>query len=103
MNEKIITLPDKKIMLQKLSEVDDTNHLQERFYPILLKRAGETKVAIGVIMMLTLAIHDYSNDLPFSRMIQESLHSRMELYLGALIDDEEVLNEAIEIWRRIKK
>lgn len=103
MNEKVITLPDRETMFQNLVEVDDMHHLQERFYPILLERAGETKVARGVIMMLALAIRDYSNDLSFPEMIQDSLLNRMEFYLRALIEDEEVLNDAITTWGEILK
>ena len=40
MNDKVITLPDAESMLQRLNKVDDNSHLQERFYPLLLKNAG---------------------------------------------------------------
>ncbi|HRY22324.1 MAG TPA: hypothetical protein P5311_00975 [Candidatus Dojkabacteria bacterium] len=100
MNDKVITLPDADDMLHRLIEVDDINHLQERFYPLLLRNAGEEKVATGVVMMITLAIHDYSEGMP--PMIQGLMSMNMENYLKALIDDEEVLQEAIEFFQEVK-
>jgi hypothetical protein len=100
MNDKVITLPDADDMLRRLIEVDDINHLQERFYPLLLRNAGEEKVATGVVMMITLAIHDYSEGMP--PMIQGLMFMNMENYLKALIDDEEVLQEAIEFFEKAK-
>lgn len=100
MNDKVITLPDADDMLHRLIEVDDINHLQERFYPLLLRNAGEEKVATGVVMMITLAIHDYSEGMP--SMIQGLMFMNMENYLKALIDDEEVLQEAIEFFEEVK-
>jgi hypothetical protein len=52
------TLPNKDEMLARLIAVDDNSHLQQKFYPRLLKNAGTVKVPMGVVMMLTLAIHD---------------------------------------------
>lgn len=58
MAEKRITLPDHEEMLRRLVAVDDNDHLQERFYPILLQSAGRQLVGQGVVMMFTLAISD---------------------------------------------
>lgn len=100
MNDKVITLPDREIMFQRLNKVDDNSHLQERFYPLLLKNAGEERVATGVVLMITLAIHDYSEGMP--PMIQSLMFMKMEDYLQALIDDEDVLQEAIRFFQIVE-
>jgi hypothetical protein len=100
MNDKVITLPDREIMFQRLNKVDDNSHLQERFYPLLLKNAGEERVATGVVLMITLAIHDYSEGMP--PMIRGLMFMKMEDYLQALIDDEDVLQEAIRFFQIVE-
>ncbi|MCH8986978.1 hypothetical protein IIA94_02315 [Patescibacteria group bacterium] len=92
MSDKVITLPKHEEMLQRLMQVDDNSHLQERFYPILLKNAGEEKVAQGVVLMLQLAIHDYVEGMP--PMIGGLLQMRFDDYIDALVDDEEIRKEA---------
>ena len=64
MNKKTVTLPDRDEMLKRLLKVSNDSHAQERFYPILLQSAGRVLVAQGVVMMLALAIHDYTEGMP---------------------------------------
>jgi hypothetical protein len=92
MSDKVITLPGQEEMLQRLIQVNDNAHAQERFYPILLKSAGEARVAAGVVVMLQLAIYDYTEGLP--PMIGGLLQMRLDDYIDALVDDEEVRKAA---------
>lgn len=92
MTDKMFNLPSEDEMLQCLLEVDDDSHLQERFYPKLLKQAGQQKVAMGVVMLLQIAIHDYTEGMPAS--MGAIMNMRMPDFIDALVPDEEVAKEA---------
>jgi len=92
MNEKTIVLPDRKEMLKRLVAVSDESHFQERFYPILAQSAGRELVASGVVMMLTLAIHDYTKGMP--PMMAGLVHMYVPQFIDALVDDKEVAEQA---------
>lgn len=92
MKEKVITLPAREEMLDRLKKVSDNSHMQERFYPILLKHAGEEKVAQGVVMMLALAIHDYVEGMP--PMMSNLMYMQAPQFIEALVDDKEVAQQA---------
>ena len=79
-------------MLQRLLAVDANSHLQQKFYPSLTKHAGEEKVAMGVVLMLQIAIGDYTKDLP--RMFASMLNKKMNNFIDALCPDEEIAAEA---------
>jgi hypothetical protein len=99
--EGLFTLADKEEMLQRLNAVDDNAHFQERFYPKLLRDAGTQKVPMGVIMMLTLAIHDYSKGMP--PMIAGMVSMRVPEYIDALIPDPKLAAEAKTLWAQIEE
>ncbi|KKQ93177.1 MAG: hypothetical protein UT66_C0023G0001 [candidate division CPR2 bacterium GW2011_GWC1_39_9] len=90
--DKVITLPNREEMEKRLLAVDDNSRLAERFYPLLVKHAGQERVATGVVMMFTLAIHDYTEGMP--TMMAALLHWRIDKYIDALVDDKEVAEEA---------
>jgi hypothetical protein len=92
MNEKTITLPDREDMLKRLLGVCDMSHMEERFYPILLKNAGQERVASGVVMMLALAIHDYTEGMP--AMMSGLIYMEAPNFIDALVDDKEVAEQA---------
>ena len=92
MSEKTIVLPTREDMLRRLIAVRDNSHYQERFYPILLKAAGQRRVAQGVVMMFTLAIHDYTQGLP--PMMANLVYMDVPEFIDALVDDKEVAEEA---------
>lgn len=79
-------------MLTRLLKVNGENHLQERFYPILLKNAGSQKVAQGVVLLIQLAIYDYLQGLP--PMMEPIMQMMVPDLIKALIDDEGVASEA---------
>lgn len=92
MNEKTITLPNRDEMLQRLLKVNDISHLQERFYPILLKSAGQERVAQGVVLMLMLAIHDYIKGMP--KVMEGVMCMQAPQFIDALVEDHEVAEQA---------
>ena len=92
MPDKPFSLPSKEEMLQRLLKVDDNSHAQQKFYPLLTKHAGEQKVAMGVVLILQLAIHDYTHGMP--AIIVSLLNMRMNDFIDALCPDEEIAAEA---------
>lgn len=92
MPNKTFTLPSKEEMLQRLLKVDDNSHAQQKFYPLLTKHGGEQKVAMGVVLMLQLAIYDYTQGMP--AMMVSLLNMQMNDFIEALCPDEEVAAEA---------
>ena len=90
--EKIIKLPEREEMLKRLISVSDNDRMQERFYPILLKNAGEERVAMGVVMMFVLAIADYTDGMPAA--LSAVLMMYVPSFVDALIDDKEVAQDA---------
>jgi len=92
MEEKVIRLPDADEMLQRLVSVMDEPHARQKFYPILLRRAGEELYPEGVVMLLMLAIHDYTEGLPPA--IGITLSMRIPEYIDALITDPEAAADA---------
>ena len=89
---KTFKLPSKEEMLQRLLKVDDNSHAQQKFYPLLTKHAGEQRVAMGVVIMLQLAINDYTQGLP--AIMSLSLDMQMDDFIDALCPDEEISAKA---------
>lgn len=92
MADKVFNLPTTDEMLKRLLKVDDNGHLQQKFYPKLLRQAGQQKVPMGVVMMLQLAIHDYTEGMP--QVMSATMNMRMPDFIDALCPDEESANEA---------
>lgn len=92
MSEKTVTLPEKEEMLRRLVEVNDEPHFKERFYPILLKSAGQERVAEGIVMMLSLAIHDYVVGMP--PIMANLMYMQAPRFIDALVSDPEVAEQA---------
>ncbi len=57
-------LPEHDDMLRRLLSVEDEPHMVERFYPLILKYAGQKRAGGGIVMMFALAIADYTKPLP---------------------------------------
>jgi len=92
MSEKVITLPNRDEMLERLLKVDDNSHTQEGFYPILLKQAGQERVAQGIVMMLALAIHNYVEGMP--PFMANLMYMLAPDFIDALVSDAETAKEA---------
>jgi len=89
---KRITLPGREEMLERLSKVCDVDHTRQKFFPKLLQHAGEEKVAQGVVMLLALAIHDYTDGMP--PMMASLMYMSAPQYIDALVTDPEVAEAA---------
>jgi len=92
MNEKVITLPNRDEMLERLLKVSNDSHKQQNFYPILLKKAGQELVAQGVVLMLALAIHDYVEGMP--PVMVNLMYMEAPDLIDALVIDAETAEEA---------
>ncbi len=92
MNEKVIVLPDRAEMLARLLGVSDDSHLSERFFPILLRHAGQTRNAHGIVLTLLLAIHDYTEGMPV--VMEAVLMLMLPALIRALVIDTEVADAA---------
>ena len=92
MSEKVITLPNRDEMLKRLLKVSDNSHMQERFYPILLKQAGQERVARGIVMMLALAIHDHVEGMP--PVMANLMYMQAPDFIDALVSDAETAKAA---------
>lgn len=80
--EELITLPDEAEMLERLKAVSDEPHMVERFYPLLLREAGQQKYPEGVKLMVALAIYDYVKDLP--PVMSSLMNMQLEDFVEAL-------------------
>ena len=92
MSEKTVILPDHEEMFRRLLGVSDDAYMQERFYPILLKKAGRQLVAPGVVMLLTLAIHDFVDGMPPG--MANAMFAQAPDFIDALVTDAEVAEQA---------
>jgi hypothetical protein len=90
--DAVVTLPNRDEMLKRLVSVSDESHFQERFYPILLRSANRELVAGGVVMMFTLAIHDYTKGMP--PMMANLVYMYVPRFIDALVDDKQVASDA---------
>ena len=97
MNMKTIDLPERDEMFRRLKAIMDDPHVVERLYPLMLRHAGQRKVALGVVNMVVMSITEYTDELPapLSDIVMKSAPDFVE----ALIDDEEVREEAMGIIR----
>lgn len=98
MSSKVFVLPSKEEMLVGLLKIDDDQHVQSKFYPLLTKRAGEQKVASGLVLVIQLAIRDYTEGMP--AMMGVVMNMRMSEYIDALCPDEEIAAEAKAIFEQ---
>ena len=97
--DKAITLPNREEMLQRLLKVNNEGHLTEKFYPILLRDAGQQRVGAGVVMMLALAIHDYTEGMP--PIMANAMYMKAPEFIDALIDDKEVAKNAKDFLQEV--
>lgn len=99
MSDKIIILPDREEMLRRLVAVNDSSHYQERFYPILLKQAGQERVAEGIVLMLSLAVHEYTAGM--HHQMANLLFMEVPDFIDALIDDKEAAEKTKVMWEEV--
>lgn len=99
MNETVITLPSREEMIERLLKVSDVDHVQQKFYPHLLKNAGQERVPQGVVMMLVLAISDYTAGMP--AMMVNLMYMQAPKFIEALVVDAGVAEEAKALLKEV--
>lgn len=98
---KTIELPDLDEMRRRLETVVLDNHGRQNFVPRLLENAGRQLVGQGVVMMIQLAIYDYTKGMPpiMSAMMQVQVKD----LVIALVDDDEVKKDALDMIEQVEK
>lgn len=98
--QKIGILPQKEEMLDRLLAVDSTEYFENRLYPELTRFAGQERAPSGVVLMLQLAIHNYTQDMSIdmSIMAKVQLSLLMEDFIDALCPDAEIATAAKDFY-----
>ena len=91
----IITLPKYDDMVARLDSVDNDSYTKERFHPLILKDAGRELAAADVVLKLELAIHDFAAS--SGRMTGVLMRMRIKDYITAIVDDDVVRDEALNL------
>ncbi len=88
--EVVFKLPDQDEMTKRLFAIGCTQDLRERFFPLLIKHAGEEVNSQKVIELLATAIEDYTQTMPESviHSIKLLMYVNARLFIRALVDDE---------------
>lgn len=93
--DKVVTLPNAQEIMERLKKVgmgaDD--YMAERFYPLIAAEGGRELVAQGVVMMLTLKIHDFVHS-GYPPVMEGILHMYVPQLIDALVNDPEIAKEA---------
>jgi len=92
MSETVITLPDREEMLRRLRTVSANSDLSKRFYPILLQHAEQNRVVVGIVMMFSVAVNDYTTGMPTG--VEMAVWNYVPAWIDALVDDQDVAAEA---------
>lgn len=100
-NETIITLPSVETLLTRLMKVNQDSHCVENFYPLLLKNAGQEREPEGIVLLLQLAIYDYTEGMP--AIVTAQVNMDMDRYIDALVPDESAANETKACWAAVEK
>lgn len=97
---KSITLPRGEEMATLLAGIRSGNHVAEYLHPIIVEYGGGKFLsAPGIIMMVHTAFEEYlrTPSLPREAFIAEAW---LEPYVRALVQDEEVLGQALKLLAR---
>lgn len=92
MSAKTFQVPQRDELFQRLLKVNSAAHLQQQFYPKLLNEAGSQKAAMGVVVLLQLAICDYTEGLP--PVMWTVMNQQVPAFIGALCPDAQIAAEA---------
>lgn len=93
MSSKVITLPDRDEMFERLLKITDNPHVRQRLYPDLLKQACQKYTTPQeVVIMLLLIIHDYVHGMP--SVMADMIYGQAHRFIDALISDTKTAKEA---------
>ena len=95
MTGKTVTLPQRDDMLARLKGVMNEPHAEHGFYPLLLRHAGQPKMPEGIALMFVLAITDYTRGMPDA--LAMGLDLMLPRFVAAIVDDEDVRRETLEV------
>lgn len=97
MTDKKVKMPEHEQMMQMLIGINDDPHPVQRLYPSICRTlAGQEKAGAGVVVGLTLAVHDYCQNMP--SVVSSVFYNNIPLYVGAIVPDEEVRRDAIAFY-----
>lgn len=101
MPNEIAKLRDEEEMFELLLKINDEPNAAEKFYPMLTKHAGEEKNAIGLVVLIQVAIKSYGDTI--NSMMASILNTFMDEFIDALCPDEKVANDAKAIFAKAVK
>lgn len=96
-----VCLADAVDMERSLRDINSIRNLQERFYPLLIQHAGKKMPPMHIILVLTLAIQEYTQGMP--SMIASLLEMNGEHYAAAMCGDKEQEQAVRNEWLRFAK
>lgn len=94
-------LPSREVMLARLFTVNDSEPVKQRLYPKLLEHAGEERIVVWIVVILQLALYEYTRGMPTDEA--DALHEEMPRFIKALAPNEETAKEAMEFWDQVKQ
>jgi hypothetical protein len=94
---KTTVMPDRDEMLRRLASVNDSPWNVERFYPLIAEAADTERVGFGLPLLFETAIADVSDGDPLGSALRFQVPAR----LRALVDDAQVLDEALAAFYEI--
>ena len=92
-----VRIPNRSDLQARLLAVDNNPHLQEKLYPVLYESAGKDKCPEGVVMLLLLALYDYTRGIP--PLMFTVMSMRADEFITALCgEDTTAADAAITHW-----
>ncbi|OGZ79399.1 MAG: hypothetical protein A2528_03795 [Candidatus Staskawiczbacteria bacterium RIFOXYD2_FULL_37_9] len=112
--KKITVLPTREVMWANLLLMEKTDPNLARFkarrddhpwrikfYPLLLKHAGEELYAEGVVMMLQIAIADYEEIIKSPEFLRDAMHCHIPALIDAMVGDSDIAQDAKNFWQAV--
>lgn len=97
-----VVLPGREEMRVRLLAVDGSAHLEQKFYELLLRRAGEKNTIEGVISTVLLYLHRYVVGAGLSADLFQALMMRVPEFIAALVVDPVVADEAKALYEQAR-
>ena len=103
MDEKTVRLPSEKEIMKRFHGLDlGRDEHMEKFYMLIAQKADQEYVASGVVTMITMKIAEFVSS-GYPPVMTSVLMTGIPLYIEALIDDEEVCEEAKAYYEEFRK
>lgn len=93
-NDKIIILPNKEEMFERLLKVNDTDYNQRKFYPSLLENAGKEKSVQDIVTMFMSIIY---KRIPYMKITLTLVYRQADDFVDALVDDAEMAQQTKDL------